>query len=68
MTGPMVIALAAEENRTLSVSTCRASSYPVTVNRDVIRGAFSSCRYRLPDPPSSTYRTGVSARIPANIG
>ena len=26
MTGPMVIALAAEENRTLSVSTCRASS------------------------------------------
>ena len=26
MTGPMVIALAAEENRTLSVSTCCASS------------------------------------------
>ena len=67
MTCPMVIALAAEENRTLSVSTCCASSWLVTVNREVIRGAFSSCRYRAPDP-SSTCSTGVSARIPANIG
>jgi hypothetical protein len=44
MTCPVVIALAAEENRTLSVSTCCASSWLVTVNRDVIGGAFSSCR------------------------
>jgi len=42
MTCPMVIAFAAEENRTLSVSTCCASSWLVTVNRDEIRGAFSS--------------------------
>jgi len=68
MTCPTVIALAAEENRSWSVRICWASSWLVTVNSEVIRGAFSSCRYRPDLLPTSTCSTGVSARIPANIG
>jgi len=46
MTCPMVVAYPAEENRTLSLSTCCASSRLVTVNSDGIRGAFGSTRDR----------------------
>ncbi len=62
MTGPNIASYPAEENRTLSVSTCRASSWLVTVNRD------GTCTGDPGRGSKWTSRTGLSARIPANIG
>ncbi|MGH3155460.1 MAG: hypothetical protein ACRDNF_02620 [Streptosporangiaceae bacterium] len=53
----------------MSVSTCCASSWLVTVNKDGTRGALGSSPELPPDCELKwTCSTGLSARIPASIG